>query len=36
MKPAPIPWIWCGLGVPPEITGDFAGSTAKFSPGKCS
>ena len=22
MKPAPMPWIGCGLGLPPEITGD--------------
>ena len=28
MKPAPMPWIGCGLAVPPEITGDCAGSTA--------
>ena len=29
MKPAPMPWIGCGLGEPPEITGEAAGSTAK-------
>ena len=28
MKPAPMPWIGCGLGLPPLITGDAAGSTA--------
>ena len=28
MKPAPIPWIGCGAGAPPEITGDSVGSTA--------
>ena len=28
MKPAPIPWIGCGLCVPPERTGDSVGSTA--------
>ena len=28
MKPAPIPWILCGPGLPPEITGESAGSTA--------
>ena len=21
MKPAPMPWIWCGVCLPPEITG---------------
>ena len=29
MKPAPMPWIGCGLGAPPLITGDAVGSTAK-------
>ena len=24
MKPAPMPWMGCGEGVPPEITGDAA------------
>ncbi len=28
MKPAPMPWIGCGLGLPPLMTGDAAGSTA--------
>ena len=28
MNPAPMPWILCGPGLPPEITGDSAGSTA--------
>ena len=28
MKPAPIPWILCGPGAPPEITGEWTGSTA--------
>ena len=28
MKPAPMPWIGCGLGLPPLITGDALGSTA--------
>ena len=28
MKPAPIPWILCGPGLPPERTGLSAGSTA--------
>ena len=28
MNPAPIPWIGCGAGSPPEITGDSVGSTA--------
>ena len=27
-KPAPIPWIRCGPGFPPERTGEAAGSTA--------
>ena len=27
-KPAPIPWILCGPGVPPDSTADAAGSTA--------
>jgi len=27
-KPAPIPWILCGPGLPPEMTGDSVGSTA--------
>ena len=28
MKPAPMPWIGCGLGAPPEMTGECVGSTA--------
>ncbi len=28
MKPAPMPWIGCGAGWPPEMTGEAAGSTA--------
>ena len=28
MNPAPMPWILWGPGAPPEITGEFAGSTA--------
>jgi hypothetical protein len=28
MKPAPMPWIGCGEGAPPEITGEATGSTA--------
>ena len=28
MNPAPIPWILCGPGLPPERTGEEAGSTA--------
>ena len=28
MKPAPMPWIGCGLGWPPLITGLCVGSTA--------
>ena len=28
MKPAPMPWIGCGPGSPPERTGDRVGSTA--------
>ena len=28
MKPAPMPWIGCGPGWPPESTGDKVGSTA--------
>ena len=28
MKPAPMPWIGCGPGWPPERTGDRVGSTA--------
>ena len=28
MNPAPIPWILCGPGLPPERTGESAGSTA--------
>lgn len=27
-KPAPIPWILCGPGLPPDSTGDSVGSTA--------
>ncbi len=27
-KPAPMPWILCGPGAPPERTGESAGSTA--------
>ena len=30
-KPAPIPWILCGPGAPPESTGELAGSTATTS-----
>ena len=26
-KPAPMPWILCGPGRPPEMTGEAAGST---------
>ena len=34
MKPAPMPWIGCGPGWPPERTGDRVGSTANtFRPG---
>ena len=29
MKPAPMPWIGCGLGLPPLITGEALGSTAQ-------
>ena len=29
MKPAPMPWIGCGLGWPPLITGDAAGFVPK-------
>ena len=29
MNPAPMPWILCGPGWPPEITGLSSGSTAK-------
>jgi alkylation response protein AidB-like acyl-CoA dehydrogenase len=29
MNPAPMPWIGCGAGWPPEITGDSVGSTAQ-------
>ena len=29
MKPAPMPWIGCGEGAPPEMTGEAVGSTAK-------
>ena len=36
IKPAPMPWMGCGAGLPPLITGDKVGSTAKtFSVGKC-
>ena len=28
MKPAPMPWILCGPGFPPEMTGLSVGSTA--------
>ena len=28
MKPAPMPWILCGPGLPPERTGESVGSTA--------
>ena len=28
MKPAPIPWILCGPGAPPDKTGEASGSTA--------
>ncbi len=28
LNPAPIPWILCGPGLPPERTGDSDGSTA--------
>ncbi len=28
MNPAPMPWILWGPGLPPEMTGDSAGSTA--------
>ena len=28
INPAPIPWILCGPGAPPERTGESAGSTA--------
>ena len=28
MNPAPIPWILCGPGAPPEMTGECVGSTA--------
>ena len=31
INPAPIPWIGCGAGLPPEITGLAAGSTAIIS-----
>ena len=27
-NPGPIPWILCGPGMPPESTGEVAGSTA--------
>ena len=27
-KPAPMPWILCGPGLPPDSTGESAGSTA--------
>ena len=34
MKPAPMPWIGCGLGLPPDSTGLASGSTATiFKPG---
>ena len=29
MNPAPMPWIGCGAGWPPEMTGDSVGSTAQ-------
>ena len=29
MNPAPMPWIGCGAGCPPEITGLSVGSTAQ-------
>ena len=36
MKPAPMPWIGCGDGAPPEITGEAVGSTAyTLSVGHC-
>mmetsp|Transcript_92169 Transcript_92169/g.134713 ORF Transcript_92169/g.134713 Transcript_92169/m.134713 type:complete len:223 (-) Transcript_92169:696-1364(-) len=28
MNPAPMPWILCGPGAPPDMTGDSLGSTA--------
>ncbi len=28
MKPAPMPWMGCGPGAPPLMTGDLTGSTA--------
>ena len=28
MKPAPMPWILCGPGRPPDSTGEVSGSTA--------
>ncbi len=28
MKPAPMPWILCGPGAPPDRTGESVGSTA--------
>ena len=28
MNPAPMPWILCGPGLPPDSTGDSVGSTA--------
>jgi hypothetical protein len=28
MKPAPMPWILCGPGSPPDSTGEASGSTA--------
>ena len=28
MKPAPMPWILCGPGSPPDSTGKSSGSTA--------
>jgi hypothetical protein len=31
MKPAPIPWILCGPGLPPDSTGLSVGSTATTS-----
>ena len=30
IKPAPMPWIICGPGGPPERTGDSAGSTIEI------
>jgi hypothetical protein len=34
-KPAPMPWILCGPGWPPERTGESSGSTAiTFMPGR--